>query len=128
MSRRWVEWSQIGDIPLPAFFQMQPPQGIKVTQARQFGPSKYEGHAYLWIYLASDSGNLQVPTSPMLNAYFAAIDAALQPSIQSPGGARQQLGLGPGLEHVWIDGAVLFDEGLTAPPAMLMVPITFLCG
>jgi hypothetical protein len=107
---------------------MEPPDGIKTTQIRQFGPTRYQLHASLWIYLPVDSGNLQAPTSPALNAYFSAIDLVMQPTIQSPGGARQQLGLGPGVEHAWIDGQTIFDEGLTSPPAILNLPISIVCG
>jgi len=128
MSRRWQKWDQIGDTAMPALFQMEPPDGIKISQIRTFGPSRYKLSASIWIYLPVDSGYLITPTSPKLNAYFNAIDAVLQPPIQSPGGARQQLGLGPAIEHCWIDGTVVFDEGLTSPPAILMFPVSILCG
>jgi hypothetical protein len=127
-SRRWMKWDQLGDIPMPAFFQMQPPQGVNVSQSKIFGPSRYKLHADLWFYLPVDSGNLNTPTSPQLNNYFAAIDALFQPQLQSPGGARQQLGLGPSIEQCWIDGTVIFDEGLVTPPAVLLVPISIVCG
>ena len=127
-SRRWKKWDQIGDIPMPAFYQMEPSGGISVSQTKMFGPSRYKLHADLWFYLAVDTGNSSQPTSPILNAYFDAIDAVMQPTIQSPGGARQQLGLGPALEHAWIDGNVIFDEGLEVPPAALIVPVSILCG
>ncbi len=127
-SRRWQKWDQVGDEAMPAFFQMQPPQGIGISQQRTFGPSRYKLHADLWIYLAVDSGNLQAPTSPQLNNYFQAIDALFQPQIRSTGGARQQLGLGPAIEQCWIDGTVVYDEGLTSPPAILMFPISIVCG
>lgn len=129
MSRRWVKWDQIGDIPMPAFFQMEPPNAIDVSQTRQFGPSRYRLHAELWIYLPVDTGDLITPTSPALNAYFNAIDDVLGPVLQSPGGARQQLGLGPGgVENCYINGTVIMDEGLTSPPAILNVPISIVCG
>lgn len=128
MSRRWVKWDQIGDIPLPGLFQMQPPEGIGVSEKRQFGPKRYVLHAAIFIYLPVDSGNLNTPSSPQLNAYFKAIDDILGPTIQSPGGARQQLGLGPAIEEAAIDGNVIYDEGLVAPPAMLIFPITIICG
>lgn len=128
MSRRWRKWDQVGDELMPAFYQFQPPDGIKVDQVRQFGPGRYRLKADLYFYIAVSIGDLTTPTSPVLNAYFKAVDQILYPTIQSPGGARQQLGLGPGVEHCWIDGTVIFDEGLLNPPAILMVPITIISG
>lgn len=133
MTRRWVKWDQVGDEAMPWLGQMQPPNGIKISEVRQFGPRKYLLSTEIWIYLAVDSGNLNVPNSPRLNAYFNAIDAAFQPSILAWNGipnqsGRQQLGLGPGIEHCWIDGTVVFDEGLLEPPAILKFPISVLCG
>lgn len=132
MSRRWVEWSQIGDIPMPALYQMEPPDGINIVRGQR-GIQKYELTAFLFLYLAVDSGNLTTPTSPNLNAYFDAVDRAFQSSIVALNGkpnmgGRQQLGLGPALEEVWIDGRVTFDEGLVAPPAMLVFKIKAICG
>lgn len=132
MSRRWVEWSQIGDIPMPALYQLEPPQGIRVVRGER-GIQKYELTALQFIYIAVDSGNLNTPISPVLNAYFSAIDLAFQSSIVALNGkanigGRQQLGLGPALEQCWIDGTVTFDEGLLAPPAMLVFTIKAICG
>jgi len=105
MSRRWQSWTQIGDIPMPAFFQLQSgSNAVRMDQVGKFGLSRYRLHADLYFYFAVDSGNLIEPTAPTLNAYFAAIDKVMQPTIQSPGGARQQLGLGPGVENAWIEG------------------------
>ena len=132
MSRRWIEWSQIGDIPMPALYQMEPPDGINLVRGQR-GVIKYELTAFIFIYFAVDSGNLNTPFSPVLNAYFNAVDLAFQPSIVALNGkpnqgGRQQLGLGPALEEVWIDGRVVFDEGLVAPPGMLVFRVKAICG
>lgn len=126
MSRRWVKWDELGDIPMPCFFQRQLTAGV--SQVRMFGSSRYVLKAEWWFYIASDIADFSTPTSPKINAYFNAADAILQPSPYSAGGARQQLGLGPGLEHAWIDGTVFMDEGTITPPAILLVPITLLLG
>jgi len=128
MSRRWVKWDEIGDLPMPAFFQMQPPTGANASQVGKFGITKWHLKAELWFYFAVDVGDLHTPTSTVINNYLAAVDLILQPTIQSPGGARQQLGLGPGLENAWIDGTVITDEGIFTPPAILMVPVTMTMG
>ena len=128
MGRRWIKWDQLGDVKLPAFYQRQRPDGIGVSQ-KVFGASKYHLHAELWFYFATDVGNINgPPTSPMLNNYFTAVDNIMRPTVQSAGGARQQLGLGIGIENAWIDGEVGMDEGLVAPPAILMIPITITTG
>ena len=128
MSRRFVHWDQVGDIAMPAFYQMQAYSPIRVDQTGKFGLSRYHLKADLYFYFAADSGNLTTPTSPVLNSYFAAVDAVMQPTIQSPGGARQQLGLGPRVEHAWIDGEVQMDEAIFSPPAVLLVPVSIVCG
>lgn len=127
MSRRWVQWTQIADIPMPAFYQRQFP-GAKFSQAKIFGPTRYLYKAELWFYFATNVDDLDAVTSTQINNYLAAIDAILGPSIQSPGGARQQLGQGPKIEHAWIDGEVMMDEGLIVPPAILLVPVSILTG
>jgi hypothetical protein len=132
MSRRWLKWDQIGDIPIPGLYQLQPSDGIKILRGER-GVQKYELTAYQFLYFAVDSGNLTTPISPTLNAYFAAVDLAFQSSMLGLNGkpnqsGRQQLGLGPALEQVWIDGRVTFDEGLVAPPAMLVFTIKAICG
>lgn len=129
MSRRWRHWDTIGSDPLPAFFQLQPTDsGLRVSQQKHFGQSKYEYHASLFFYFAVDVNDEYTPISPTLNVYLKAIDQLFQPNIQSPGGSRQQIGLGPQVENAWIDGIVRFDEGLINPPAILFVPITILTG
>jgi hypothetical protein len=122
-SRRWRAWSTVGSAEMPAFFQMQTP-GIKQVQTGHLGLTKYQLKAALFFYFAVNVDDTADATSPTLNAYYAAVDAALQPTIA--GGWKQQLG---GLvENCWIDGDVLFDEGLITPPAMLVFPITILTG
>lgn len=131
MSRRWQHWDQIGDIPMPALFQLEPSDSVSIVRGQR-GIQKYEITAFQFIYLAVDSGNLNTPMSPTLNAYFNAVDSAFQSSItgiqgQPQQSGRQQLGLGPGLEECWISN-VSFDEGLVAPPAMLVFKIKATCG
>ena len=132
MSRRWVHWDQAGDYPMPALYQMEPPDGINFVRPQR-GVIKYELTAFLYFYFAVDSGNLNIPFSPTLNAYFNAVDLAFQPSIEALNGkpnqgGRQQLGLGPGIEECWIDGRVVFDEGLLAPPGLLKFTVKAICG
>ena len=117
---------------MPALFQMEPPDGINIVRGQR-GIRKYELTAFLFIYLAVDSGNLSTPISPSLNAYFNAIDAAFEPTIVAINGqpqqsGRQQLGLGPSVEEVWLDGRAVFDEGLLAPPALLKFTVKAICG
>jgi len=132
MSRRWVHWDQAGDVPMPALYQLEPPNGINIVRGQR-GIRKYEISAFLFIYFAVDSGNQINPTSPTLNNYFNAIDDAFEPSIialngKPNQGGRQQLGLGPALEECWIDGQVIFDEGLLSPPGLLKFNIKAICG
>lgn len=128
MSRRWIPWTELGDLPMPCFFQRQPPDAIQVTQQKNFGVSKYHLRAELWFYFANNVADMKTPVSPILNKYFAAIDNLMKPPTMSAGGARQQLGLQTGIENAWIDGTATMDEGLITPPAILLVPITVSTG
>ena len=129
MSRRWRMWDVIGDDAMPAFFQLQPPNTFRLSQSKHFGQTRYVLHADLYFYFAVDVNDEETPISPKLNAYFQAIDQLLQPNVQSPGGSRQQIGLGPKVEHVWIDNAdIIMDEGIVVPPAILKVPVSILTG
>jgi hypothetical protein len=127
MSRRWVPWSAVGDGAMPAFFQMQSP-GIEQAQRTHMGLNRYVLRASLFFYFAVSVADKDTPTSPALNAYYTAVDQILMPTIQSPSGNKQQLGGQVGIENAWIDGTVLFDEGLVNPPALLVFPIAILTG
>jgi len=126
-SRRWRSWENYGDIAMPAFYQRQFP-GAKLSQVRTFGPTRYLYHAELWFYFATDVNDFETVTSTVINNYLAAVDAILAPDVRTPGGARQQLGLGPQIEHCWIDGSVIMDEGLVVPSAILLIPVSILTG
>jgi hypothetical protein len=124
MSRKWRKWDDVGDAPMPAFYQMQMPFDTQ-DQKRVFGPTRYELQALLFFYFAVSTSDPQ-PISPTLNTYFKAIDVAMAPTIAM--GNKQNLGLGNGIENAWIRGTVAMDEGLVSPPAMLVIPVTVLTG
>ena len=128
-SRHWRPWDTVGSDAMPAFFQLQPPNAFRMSQNRAPGQHVYKLHASLFFYFAVDVDNFETTPSTTLNNYFTAIDNLLRPPIQSPGGSRQQIGLGPGVENVLVDGEnIVMDEGLINPPAILLVPLTILLG
>jgi hypothetical protein len=121
MSRRFVPWSQKQNLEGVELYQLQLPQ--HGDQKRVGGATTWNLKAIWFVYAPVNTDDLITPTSPVLNNYMDALEAAL---LTNPGGNLQTLG---GLvTNACIDGEVMFDEGLLAPPALLAIPITINTG
>lgn len=121
MSRRFIPWAQRENLEAPELYQLQLEQ--PGTQKGHFALTTWNLKA-LWVcYFPVNTDDLTTPTSPTLNNYMDALEAA----IKAPPSRKQNLG---GLvENAYIDGQVLIDEGLNSgPPALISIPITINVG
>lgn len=117
-SRRLKHWDDVAAEMQPALFQAQKTQA---AQPRPQGtPAKWTLRAELFLYVNSGQDPEAVPAT-QLNDFMDAIEAALAPS---PVSGLQTLG---GLvQHCWISGEVLTDEGTLGPQAVAIIPIEIL--
>ena len=100
-SRRLKHYSEVPAIMQPALYQTQASQ--HVTQIKGL-PSQYSLEAKIWMYTSNTDPAISPATA--LNNLLDQVDQILKPSIPED---KQTLG---GLvEHCWIDGEIVTDEG-----------------
>jgi hypothetical protein len=117
-SRDLKLWSDVEPADQPALVMVQNPQHASMEV---FAANQWKLSATAWIYYQTDAlSNPSAPRDTAVNNFIDAIDAAINPMAGIP----QTLG---GLVlHTYIDGAVVFDNGLTDQQAVILVPITML--
>jgi len=122
LSRRYVPFSERANLEAAELYQVELNQSGK--QTGHFGLTKWDMKA-LWVcYFPVNTDDLKTPTSPTLNNYLDALEAALQ--TQPAGG---KMTLGALVNNAYIDGDVIIDEGLNSgPPALISIPITINVG
>jgi hypothetical protein len=120
ISRRWVAWDQTSSFNTPALFQMQGP--IKFMKGDRGLPQIYIPIDW-YVYFSTDPADLTTVTSTVMNNYLSALIAAVLPT---PQGGQQTLN--NTVAHVYIDGDILFDEGVISSPAVIKIPIVVLTG
>jgi hypothetical protein len=123
LSRRYVPFSERTDLEDAELYQVELNQTGK--QTGHFGLTKWDMKA-LWVcYFPVDTDDLKTLTSPTLNNYLDALEAAMQPVT----GAGPKQTLGGLVNNAFIDGDVIIDEGLNSgPPALISIPITINVG
>jgi hypothetical protein len=113
-------WDQVPAANQPALFM---PQSTQHASMETFGLSQWRLSATAWIYYRTDGiSDPATPRDQAVNQVIDAIEAAINPY---PGELQTLGGL---VIHTYIDGAVVFDSGLTDPQAVILVPITMLIG
>ena len=113
-------WDQVEPANQPALFMPQTPQHASMET---FGLSQWRLSATAWVYYRTDG--IIDPATPRDRAVNQVIDV-IEHAINPYPGELQTLG---GLVlHTYIDGAVVFDSGLTDPQAVILIPITMLTG
>ncbi|MDB5361149.1 MAG: hypothetical protein JWO51_2446 [Rhodospirillales bacterium] len=116
-SRRLKHWTDVAPAEQPALFQVQ--KGESRT-ARTGQPPARRLSVELFIYVTTSADPAAAPAQ-IMNPLLDAIEAALAPD---PGRLTQSLG---GLvEHAWIAGRIVSDEGLLGDQAVAIVPIEIL--
>jgi hypothetical protein len=120
MSRRTVPYDGDGGrAAWPALYLQQLQQDPKT---QHFDLTAWTLNFRCWIYLPAPADR-GVPTSPLINNYLDALEAAIQ---GMPQGEKQTLG---GLvENVTFSIPVQIVEGLVKPPAIIAATLAVLCG
>ena len=117
--RRLRIWDEVDAADQPALFLVQGPM---VASQQHFGLTKWEMKATAWIYFRAEaSPDPAYYPAKTINDYVDAVEAALTPD---PLGPTQTLG--KLVVHCWIDGPVVFDEGVTDGQAVIVIPVTVL--
>jgi len=117
-SRRLVMWTDVLPEQQPALYQAQRNQH---SQPRPAGlPLKWTLLADLYLYV-NCGGDPQALAAPLLNNFLDAIEAALAPPVGKPFQT-----LGDLVQHCWICGEVITDEGTLGAQAVAIIPIEIL--
>lgn len=114
-SRILAHWDDVSPSQQPAIYLAQDTQ--QATQAKGM-PMIYVLGAKLWLYAHRDTNDI-VP-STQINNILDAIDAILTPN---PTPEYKQT-LGGVVEHCWINGAIITDEGTLGNQSIAIVPIS----
>ena len=100
-SRRLKHYSDVSPSEQPAMFVTQAAQFVKQTKGL---PSQYTLDAKIWVY-TNDPDPTKAPAQA-INDIMDQVDAILKPTTP----ANKQT-LGGLVEHCWIDGEIITDEG-----------------
>jgi hypothetical protein len=119
VSRRLKHWSDVPANEHPALFQVQRKE--KPVQDKGV-PTKWFLHVDLYLYV--NSGDPDVPPSPLLNAILDAIEA----KVPAPGTIDEVQALGGLVSHAWISGEIETDEGTLGSQAVAIIPIEILAA
>ena len=119
-NRRLRHWTDVSPAEQPALFMSE--KGGHAAQKRPGTPTQWTLYADFFVYVHS-SDPYAAPTT-LLNPLIDALEAALAPS---PTTGLQQLGLPQMVQHAWIAGKVVTDEGVLGDQAVAVVPIEILC-
>lgn len=117
--RRLRHWSGMAPAEQPALFMRQKEEVAKVPTL---------GAPTVWtliveFYLYAHSSNRYVAPATVLNPLIDAVEAALAP----PAAQLQDLGLPAMVQHAYIAGKIVTDEGVLRDQAVAIIPVEILC-
>ena len=115
-SRRLKHYSEVSPSQQPAMYVTQASQFVK--QIKGF-PSEYTLEAKVWIY--SHNTDTAISPATALNNLLDLVDLALRPSVP-----QDKQTLGGLVEHCWIDGEIVTDEGSLGDQAVAIFTIKIL--
>jgi hypothetical protein len=119
-SRRLRHWSSLTPAEQPALLMRQ--KAELATVATLGAPSVWTLVVELYVYAhASDP---YVAPATVLNPLVDGVEAALAPS---PATGVQNLGLPAAVQHAYIAGKILTDEGVLRDQAVAIIPVEILC-
>lgn len=116
-SRVLAHWDDVAPNMQPALYMTVVSQ--QAEQVTGF-PSKYSLDAKVWIYCHRDTS--EVVPSAAVNNLLDEMDAALAPP---PGPGFKQT-LGGLVEHCWVNGEIVTDEGTLGNQSVAIVPVRML--
>lgn len=119
-ARRFRHWSEVTPVEQPALFMRQ---RTELAAVKTLGaPTVWTLGVELYVY-AHQSDPYAAPAS-VLNPLLDAVEAALAPS---PTTGLQNLGLPATVQHAYIAGKIITDEGVLRDQAVAIIPVTVLC-
>jgi len=118
--RRFRHWSEVAPAEQPALFMRQK---TELAQVKTLGaPTVWTLGAELYVY-AHQSDPYAAPAS-VLNPLVDAVEAALAPLAVT---GLQDLGLPAMVQHAYIAGKIVTDEGVLRDQAIAVIPVAVLC-
>lgn len=118
--RRLRHWSDVAPAEQPALFLSQKSENAAVQALG--APTVWTLSADLYVY-AHSSDPYRAPAM-VLNPLIDAVEAALLPD---PVTGMQTLGLPAMVQHAYLAGKIVTDEGVLGDQAVAIVPVEILC-
>ena len=119
-SRRWRHWSELTPAEQPALFLRQ--RSEAATEPTLGAPTVWRLRVDLYLY-AHSSDPFATPAS-VLNPLVDAVEAALAPLVAT---GVQNLGLPDTVQHAYIVGRIITDEGVLRDQIAIVIPVEILC-
>jgi hypothetical protein len=119
-SRRWRHWSELTPAEQPALF---------VRQRSETAAEPTLGAPTVWrlrvdLHLYAHSSDPYASPAGVLNPLVDAVEAALAPPIAT---GMQNLGLPETVQHAYLAGRIVTDEGVLRDQIAVVLPIEILC-
>jgi hypothetical protein len=120
MGRRLRHWSGMAPAEQPALFMRQKEEVAKVPTL---------GAPTVWtliveLHLYAHSSNRYVAPATVLNPLIDGVEIALAPPAAT---GLQDLGLPGVVQHAYIAGKIVTDEGVLRDQAVAIIPVEILC-
>jgi hypothetical protein len=125
ITRRYVDPSTLVDAQCPALIQVEIAEHSKHTQKNMPPIATLRVDATVVVCVPSITqilGQEQDVPQALLNPILDAVDAALAPDNPS----KNKFTLGGLVEHCYIEGEILKDQGVLFPKAAAVIPIEIL--
>jgi hypothetical protein len=119
-ARRLRHWSDVGPAEQPALFMRQKSELASVPTL---------GAPAIWrlaveLYLYAHASDPYIAPASVLNPLIDAVEAALAPLAAT---GLQDLGLPAMVQHAYIAGRLVIDEGVLRDQAVAVIPVEILC-
>ena len=113
-SRRLRHWDDVPPAQQPALFLSLKTEDIATVP----GLNPVSKITYDAVIYAHTAGNEKVTPSSLLNPLVDAVQATLKPDA-----AYNKQTLGGLVQHVWIEGRIVTDEGVLGDQGVVIIPI-----
>lgn len=114
VSRRLKHWSDVSPAEQPALFQVQKSEIARTVPGQ---PTVWELHVDLFLY-AHTNGNPDISPAEILNPLLDSVLNALAPDP-----ITNKDTLGGLVQHAWIEGNLITDEGVLGDQAVCVIPV-----
>lgn len=126
-SRKLVDWSTCPSQPALYLYQMP----FDVSEQQAWGSAKWTLYGRIYIYAKNAPNSDNIPATQLNNLIVATAKTLIGQTLDAGGNVtpqppdyRQNLGLPGVVEHCYLQGNVIFDDGSLDQQAIAVLPVT----